>query len=654
MQPTQPTHLSKAAQYSKKFRLPASLTPLFQNTYLKLWLKVALISVGVGVVTRIALLLEPITAADTSIVSMLGVFLRGLVSDIPVALAVAMPFALLLMLLPRRAQVWLPIKLVFLALLVIYTFTLLSVGVSEITFWREFGVRFNFIAVDYLVYTQEVLGNIRESYPVGLIFSALGAAALLIAALFAKKIAASMETGGTHTRRLPALIIIAAAFVTLWLPSQPSLFQNAYNNELADNGLRSFVAAFKANELDYARFYATLPEAEVKRELSLLTDKSWLAMGPREPQIRPALFTQTPATRRPNLVMISMESMSADFMAHFGNKKGITPNLDKLADEGMLFTRLYATGTRTVRGLESLSLAIPPTPGQSVVRRPNNDNLYTLGRALQQTGGYQPHFYYGGYGMFDNMNAYFAGNGYQVTDRTDFPEGSAPFGNVWGVADEYLLDQAISLMDKQTSQDDPTFVHVMTTSNHRPYTYPENRIDIPSGSGRDGAVKYTDWAIGDFIEKAKHKPWFANTVFIIVADHCAGSSGKTSLPVPRYHIPAIVYAPGKVPAKKIDRLASQIDLAPTLLAMLGLDAGNRFLGRNILTTPASDERAFISNYQELGYLKKDTLTILSPNQKIAAYKVTEGRDSAEAITPDPQLVREAIAYYQGASMLLKP
>ena len=144
------------------------------------------------------------------------------------------------------------------------------------------------------------------------------------------------------------------------------------------------------------------------------------------------------------------------------------------------------------------------------------------------------------------------------------------------------------------------FLQLMTTSNHRPYSYPEGRIDIPSVSGRDGAVKYSDWALHDFLLRARSHPWFADTLFVVVADHTAGSAGKTALPVERYHIPLLIYGPGLVDARQVDTLASQIDVAPTLLALLNMDYGSSFFGRNILAMAAEDGRALIANYQELG------------------------------------------------------
>ncbi|WP_141104292.1 LTA synthase family protein, partial [Noviherbaspirillum denitrificans] len=327
------------------------------------------------------------------------------------------------------------------------------------------------------------------------------------------------------------------------------------------------------------------------------------------------------------------------------------PTPARLAGQGLLFTRLYATGTRTVRGLEALTLSLPPTPGQSIVKRPDNGNLFSLGSVFQGKG-YDVRYAYGGYGYFDNMNAFFGGNGYRIVDRVSIPSQRIPFENIWGVADEALFDQVLDEIDDSHRAGKPSFTHVMTTSNHRPFTYPEGRIDIPSHTGREGGVKYTDYAIGRFIDQARAKPWFKDTVFVIVADHCASSAGKTELPVERYHIPMIIYAPGHIQPGKVERLASQIDTAPTLLGLLDFNYPTRFLGRDILHTPEAEDRAFISNYQALGYLKKDILTVLRPKRQVAAYRV-EGESNLVSVPVDPTLLREAIAYYQGASELYK-
>jgi phosphoglycerol transferase MdoB-like AlkP superfamily enzyme len=191
---------------------------------------------------------------------------------------------------------------------------------------------------------------------------------------------------------------------------------------------------------------------------------------------------------------------------------------------------------------------------------------------------------------------------------------------------------------------------VMTTSNHRPFTYPEGRIDIPSGDGRAGAVKYTDWAIGRFIDEARREPFFADTLFVIVADHCASSAGELDIPVDQYHIPMIVFAPEHVAPGRVEQLASQMDVAPTLLELLGFSYESRFFGRDILSQRPGEERALLGTYQRLGYLKDDVLTVLSPVRRVDVYRVEPGGVQTPLVARAAgDRLDEAIAYYQSAS-----
>jgi phosphoglycerol transferase MdoB-like AlkP superfamily enzyme len=286
------------------------------------------------------------------------------------------------------------------------------------------------------------------------------------------------------------------------------------------------------------------------------------------------------------------------------------------------------------------------------VRRPNNEKLFSLGSVFEDKN-YAVMFAYGGYGYFDNMNAFFAGNDYQVVDRTDFPKESIPMENVWGVADEALFDNALRVLDGPASKAKPFFAHIMTTSNHRPFTYPDGRIDIKSPGGRDGGVKYTDYAIGRFIDQARTRPWFNDTLFVIVADHCASAAGKTKLPVAGYRIPLIFYAPDMLPAGRFTKMMSQVDIPPTLLDLLGAKGDDHYFGDSIFESEQRPGRAFISNYQELGYLKNDVLTVLSPKQKVEAFRVDPATMASTPAAVDPVLVKEAIAYYQTGSRAFK-
>jgi phosphoglycerol transferase MdoB-like AlkP superfamily enzyme len=596
--------------------------------------------------TRLALLV--MASGDVDWMAVPGSLVLGFGYDISAGLWAMLPLLLLHLVLPQAKRLQPFATALKSAALVLTVYLLLFNFVAELLFWQEFGVRYNFIAVDYLVYTHEVIGNIRESYPVGPILAVLLVLTIALLLPVRKTLAAVFAVTDPFARRLRhvagwAVAMVVASFATGALST--GMFQNSYNGELAVNGLYSFVSAFRNNELDYARFYETLPSAEVRNMLGRL-----VAPGTGHVEQPRSVKSQSPE-KRLNVVLISVESLSADFLGSFGNHQNLTPNLDRLASEGMLFTRLYATGTRTVRGLEALTLSLPPTPGQSIVKRPDNAQLFSLGSVFQGKG-YDVRYAYGGYGYFDNMNAFFGGNGYRIVDRVSIPSERIPFENIWGVADEALFDQVLDEIDDSHRAGKPSFTHVMTTSNHRPFTYPEGRIDIPSHTGREGGVKYTDYAIGRFFDRARDKPWFRDTVFVIVADHCASSAGKTELPVERYHIPMIVYSPAHVRPAKVERLASQIDAGPTLLGLLDFNYSTRFLGRDILRAPEGEDRAFISNYQSLGYLKKDILTVLRPKRQVAAYRV-DAESNLTSIPVDQSLLHEAIAYYQGASELYK-
>jgi phosphoglycerol transferase MdoB-like AlkP superfamily enzyme len=623
------------------------------------------------------------------------IFLKGLWFDLCVASVLIAPVCIYEALLPNkwRATTWhKALRLVWLWFAVAL---LLFIAAAEAAFWLEFSTRFNFIALDYLIYTSEVIGNIRESYPVGQILTGIGAivAVILLAispalrraeqdaltwlhraglVLFALLVPASMMYLGNvdHMERqyIPLVSSEATDVMPLELRKMAGIPatgvvnpNNAFANELSGNGLFTLAAAERRNELDYDKFYRTIPQPQANTALVAMGVKRTSLGDARKADLTDELATNvTPFSSKPkNVIMISVESLSAEFMDSYGGSKNLTPELDKLGKAGMKFERVFATGTRTVRGLEALSLGTPPIPGQAIVRRPANDHLATVGELLKYQG-METFFFYGGYGYFDNMNAYYAANNYRVVDRTDIPKDKIGFENAWGVADEYLFDQVIRTLDEKGEKGNekgtngkPFFAQIMTTSNHRPYTYPGERIDIPSPGGRDGAVKYTDYAVGKFIKDASKKPWFKDTLFVIVADHCASAAGKTRLPVAGYHIPLIFYAPALLKPAVYTPVVSQIDIAPTLVEVLGKNGSAQFFGRSFFEPGTPPQRAFISNYQALGYMKNNTLTVLLPKQKVESYQVDPKTLITTPAEVNNQLVNEAIAYYQTASKAFK-
>lgn len=589
--------------------------------------------------TRNGLMIMAWSTLDHSAFALLTTFVEGVFGDFLFAVAMAGFFLFFTSLShshrPTASLFQLKRNIAVFALCVFLLFIL----VAEFVFWNEFGARFNFVAVDYLLYTNEVVGNIRESYSLPAIFGGMALAAILVHGMVSRywKLQPGKSLG--LSSRVGFAVLGAALFLVVgkWSIDFASRTnsQNLGNQELSHNGPASFLLASRENELDFRRYYQTLPS------------QSYQANAPRWPdssRIHPVAEPLKPK----NIVIIQIESMSASFMTSYGSKKNLTPHLDKLLHEGVWFSNLYATGTRTVRGLEAMSAALPPLPGESVVRQSGNNNLYTLGGMLRKKS-FEPMFVYGGYGYFDNMNAYFSGNGYSILDRSDFSKENTSFATVWGVADEMLFNEVIKQLDRDSKSGVKRFMHVMTTSNHRPYVYPDGRIDIPSKTGRDGAVKYTDWAINHFLIEAKKKPWFDDTLFVIVADHNASVAGKTSLPPDKYLIPAMFYAPKLLGARRVETMSSQIDLPPTLLTMMGVDTKGVFFGQDLLAKHV-DQRAFLVNYQELGYLTPTPdglrhLTILGPKKRVDNYSVNTDGDLTKVFDDRPR-TDKAIALFQ--------
>ena len=613
--------------------------------------------VVITLVIRVALLARSLWSVEWD-TSLLAAFGWGTLFDLGAGLLAAIPLVLGLTLLPTKTFARNGARLLAHAGLFAITGLLLFSAVAEWLFWDEFSVRFNFIAVDYLVYTTEVIANIRESYPMPLILTVLVlATAAVYGGLLRTGVVSAWLTGPHEAAgqryRCGASWLSLAALAGLGLDSnQIPGFANTYNRELAKDGLWSLFASFRNNELDYDEFYSTLPVdaafATLGRELSA---DGAIPLGDGRDTLR-YVRNEGPELRL-NVIQITVESLSADFLSTFNRASRLTPNLGALAEHSLVFENLYATGTRTDRGMEALSLSLPPTPGRSLIKRPRNGNLFTLGSVFRSRG-YDTAFIYGGYGYFDNMNAFFDGNGYRVVDRAAVKDDDITFANAWGACDGDLYRWTLREADAAHAAGQPFHHFVMTTSNHRPYTYPEGTIDLPPKiSGRSGAVKYTDYAIGEFLRAAAAKPWFKNTVFVIVGDHCASVAGKVELPVQNYHIPLFVYAPGgQLPTGRVSDLMSQIDYAPTLLGLLNWSYASRFYGWDVRKA-TGDRRALLGNYQRLGLYEPGVLEVLKPMRDEDSYHFDV---RTFALTPrenDQHYRDEAIAYYQTASYLYK-
>ena len=635
------------------------------NCFSYFWFKFLTLFAGANFCLRIYFLILERQNLEITASALVKVFLIGLFFDV-LALGYLALLPMFYYLLCKNSffenkkhQIFL--RVCYLVFLGIITFSFFS----EIIFFDEFQARFNFIAIDYLIYTQEVIGNIFESYPMYAILVAIAFIALVIFYFSWRNFFKIIQRNLTKRLKFFTvyLLMMTFAFISVDSNKVDKFFNNNYFKEIAWNGIYQLFSAYRNNEIDYEKFYKKINQDQAIKELqNLISSQETNSKFLNDYSIDRLIANKKNINEKHyNVIVVVMESMSADFMNSFGSNQNLTPNLDALAKQGLFFTNLKATGTRTVRGLEAITLSIPPTPGNSIVRRQNNENLFSIASPLLDRG-YEAKFIYGGDGYFDNMNYFFKNNGFKIVDRPQFSKDEISFNNVWGVADEDLFDKTIKEADNSFSIGKKFISLVMTTSNHRPFSYPDNKIDIPSKTNRDGAVKYSDYAIGQLIKKAQKKKWFDQTIFLFVADHCAGSAGNIEVPIWRYQIPAIFYAPKIIRPKIYSQNASQIDIAPTLLGLMNLSYNSKFFGVDILTNESRKNnfaRSFVSTYSDLGYLEGDNLYLLKLKKEQKFFKVEFkkfGYDgSVERVVEDydEAMLNRQIQYYQVATYLFK-
>ncbi len=625
--------------------------------------------VVLSTIVRTILATMSIDKLELSIYSVFNIFGKGFIFDIAVGLSFLFIYIIYLTLLPSS---WIGKKMDIItnySILSLLFFVVLFSFFAEFPFWDEFNTRFNFIAVDYLIYTYEVIENINQSYPLPIIILVLLSCILIIFYLLNKNeiFKTAFSSKPKFSNRIAILFVYILLVVSLFSILDNKIAEwssNTYENELSKNGVFSFFAAFRSNELDYDLFYTKLDEKLAYKivKSNLLASNENFSSSNYDDISR---YINGTKEVKPNVILICIESFSADYLKEFGNSENLTTNVNQLANEGIFFKNMYATGTRTVRGMEALTLCVPPTPGNSIVRRQNNNNLFSIATVLKKKG-YQLDFIYGGDGYFDNMNTFFGGQGFNILDRdrgnplsdeisttrTTIPDSEVTFENAWGICDEDIYNQSLKRADLKANSNQPFFQFIMTTSNHKPYTFPENKIDLKQGT-REAAVKYTDFALGQFIDQAKTKEWFSNTVFVIVADHCASSAGKWEINVDKHHIPAIIY---NLNAKnqKIDKLVSQIDLMPTLFGYFNWNYTSSFFGKDISKMKTSDERAFLGNYRTLGLLEGTTFTEINDRKKVNQYQWNSYNKTLELQhISNNSLKNKTISYYQIASERFK-
>jgi phosphoglycerol transferase MdoB-like AlkP superfamily enzyme len=454
-------------------------------------------------------------------------------------------------------------------------------------FIGEFDVRPNRIFVEYLKYPNEVVSMLWRGFKLE-VFTGIG---FTLLALWTMRrfmqpwLAANPSWSNKKIWLVWPLIFLVTAFATRSTighrPANPALFaitpDSMVNSLILNSGYSVIYAVYSLqHESKSSQIYGKMDKSLIFK----LTNAKDLDI--------PTLKTLIPSAKRDkplNLVIILQESLGATFVESLGGVP-VTPNLEKLKEQGIWLEQLYATGTRSVRGIEAVVTGFQPTPADSTVKLSlSQKNFFTLASLLAKQG-YSTEFIYGGETHFDNMQGFFMGNGFQqVIGQKDYK--NPVFISSWGVSDEDLLNKMHEQLMAHHASGKPFFTLAFSSSNHAPFEFPDGRIELyeqPKATDNN-AVKYADYAIGEFFKKAQDSAYWKDTVFLIVADHDIRVRGETLVPIERFHIPGLILG-ADIKPQKIKAITSQIDLPVTMLSLVGISAQHPMTGRDLSNLPA--------------------------------------------------------------------
>ena len=530
------------------------------------------------------------------------------------------------------------------------------VEASTPAFINQYDVRPNRLYIEYLDYPQEVFSMLVHGHLFAMLSTLLLAS---LTSVYSYRLLCRAFTQPQSLKKASNLpILMAALIICLFAargtlshrPLNPALVyfsQDSLVNSLVLNSTYSVAFALKnmGNEKSASNLYGTMPRQQIIDTVKKASYRKQFVTGNI-----PTLAHNKPFVSgvKKNLVIILEESLGARFVGELGGLD-ITPELDELYQQGWGFDNLYATGTRSVRGIEAITTGFTPSPSRSVVKLSKSQhNFFSLADVLSQEG-YKTQFIYGGESHFDNMKSFFLGNGFN--DIVDINHIENPqFISSWGVSDEDLFNQADKELTKLSNSTEPFFSLVFTSSNHDPFDIPQGKVSLPKGHNpenykRDLAIKYADYALGKFINKAKTRSYWENTVFLVVADHDVRVFGSEPVPLKSFHIPAVVLN-SDMKAKRDSRLVSQIDLPVTLLSLLGIEQATPMVGFD-LTKNYPVERVMMQYYDNFAYLENDRAVILMPNQQTSYWrynKQTKIQEKNEQQNADQTLAEKALAH----------
>jgi phosphoglycerol transferase MdoB-like AlkP superfamily enzyme len=537
-------------------------------------------------------------------------------------------------------------------------------SIAELDFYREFHQRLNSLVFEYIRQDPAtVISMLWNGFPVfrylmlWVFFSWLmyrfyllvdHAACLLVANWMPKWFSAAIGVRVLIFFLVVLLVVIGARGT---LRQGPPLrwgdafhSQNLFANHLGLNGIFTLYKAASVGDRKINKKYwlSAMPDAQatdIMKKL-LLTPQDEFLGGDKHPLLRRHTGSSLPArigAEKPNVIVILMESFSGAFTGSLGNDYGITPEFDRIAKQGLLFKRFFSNGTHTHQGMFATLACFPNVPGyEYLMQEPEGTHKFSGLPLLLQRAGYQDIYVYNGSFSWDNQEGFFRNQGMTRFIGRDQYVNPVFVNPTWGVSDQDMFDRAVTELAAMP-KGKPFFAMLQTLSNHTPYALPTPLPVQPvTNMGKFNehltAMRYADWALGQFFQKIEKEPYYKNTVFVLVGDHGFGTDNQvTDIDLLRFRVPMLVIAPGLQEkfGSTTERVATQIDIAPTVMGILGEPFVHQCWGRDVLSLENDPGFGLIKpsgNDEIVGYIHDDHIVVKRPNSpsQLYHYDVTPG------------------------------
>ena len=537
------------------------------------------------------------------------------------------------------------------------------VEASTSAFIHEFDSRPNYLFVEYLKYPAEVFATVIAERPFELV------AFTVIAVLTGWAAARWLRRDPQWATRSTVLTSIVASFLAAVLSvgmvrstldhrpvnaSVAAFSSDSLVNQLPLNSPYTVIYAMYERNRDKERNRIRYGKMDEEDVLDVVLSEAGIAPEDQlAPLDAPTLRYQQVADERArplNLVIVLEESLGAQFVGSLGGKD-LTPEFDALADDGIFFERLYATGMRSVRGIEAILTCITPRPQFSVVKTSETQQDFFTLASLLESHGYENSFVYGGESHFDHMREFFLANGFHsVVDENDFAD--PVFMGPWGVSDEDLFARAHEMFEQ--AGDGPFFSLVFTSSNHSPFDIPVGRVTASEYGPRETAIKYADYALGQFFEMARESSYWEDTVFLVIADHSIQVNRGTLVPFERFMIPGLILGPSIEP-RRVPDITSQVDMLPTLLSLIGLSSAHPCIGRDVTEAQYLNGagRAFMQFHESQAYIEDDRMVVLRHDLPPETFEANESGEMLPVANGDVVLEQKALAHALWGPMTIR-